>query len=130
MLTFSGAENEIAAYLLRYSHLYQGQRSAVKYIYVADKLMKIPSFNEPIANVIVDVFSVIFLSLWNNRYYSEIDQLKILRKYWVAVLHPSLLAQMHSNILYWTGIDIEYGFRPESVAAISQFYQNKLCMRP
>lgn len=51
---------------------YQQERAVLNYIYIVDKLLKVPSFNEGLQTVIVDLYSLIFISLWTQRCFSEL----------------------------------------------------------
>lgn len=109
---------------------YQQERAILNYIYIVDKLLKIPTFNENLQIVIVDLYCLIFISLWTQRCLSELEQLKILRKYWVGSIHPLLLQQMKDNIFLRTNIDIDSGFKPEAVSSIREYYESRLRMTP
>ena len=61
---------------------------------------------------------------------TEIEELKILRKFWVGKLHPYCLAQIKELILQRTGIDIDCGFKQETINGIRAYYSTKLNMGP
>ncbi len=70
---------------------YRGERALMKYIYILDKLMKINGYTSALQSHIVDIYSEIFLALLHQKCYNEVEELKILRKYWVGQVHPVLL---------------------------------------
>lgn len=93
-LVFTGAEREIVTMIMQSVQHFQQERAILNYIYIVDKLLKVPTFNENFQTVIVDLYSLIFISLWTQRCFSELEQIKILRKFWVGTLHPIILQQM------------------------------------
>lgn len=116
--------------LIQGIHNYPQERAILNYLYIVDKLLKTPSFNEHLQTVIVDVYCLIFISLWTQRCLSELEQVKILRKFWLGTIHPLLLQQMKDNIYHRTGIDIDKGFKTETISSIKDYYLNRLKMTP
>jgi hypothetical protein len=100
----------------------------MKYIYIIDKLLKVPSFVPAIQNSIIDIYNELFLYLLQQKCSTEIEELKILRKYWVGKLHPYYLNQIKEIILQRTSIDIDCGFKLETINRIRQHYSSKLNM--
>lgn len=109
-------------------HQFQNERSILKYIYIIDKLMKVPNFISPIQNAIVEIYSELFVFLLQQKCSTEIEELKILRKYWVGKLHPYYLNQIKEILLQRTSIDIDRGFKQETINRIRQYYSSKLNM--
>lgn len=107
-------------------HQFQTERTILKYIYILDKLMKVPAFLPAIHGAIVDIYSEMFGFLLQQKCSTEIEELKILRKYWVGRLHPYYLNQMKEAVLQRTSIDIDYGFKQETINRIRQYYSSKL----
>ena len=60
----------------------------------------------------------------------DLEELKILRKYWLGLVHPYNIAQMKEIIFNKAGIDIDSGIKPDSVTKIKQHYATKLNMTP
>jgi hypothetical protein len=90
--------------------------------------MKVPNFVPAIQNAIVDIYSELFVFLLQQKCSTEIEELKILRKYWVGKLHPYYLNQIKEILLQRTSIDIDCGFKPETINRIRQYYTSKLNM--
>ena len=88
--------------------------------------MKVPAFAPAIHNNIIDIYSDLFLFLLMQRCSTEIEELKILRKFWVGKVHPYCLGQMKENIQQRASVDIDCGFKQEMINRIKTYYCTKL----
>lgn len=59
----SGTEEQIVAMLRQSINEYQGERSIMKYIYILDKLLKIPEFCLALQESLPELYTSVFVSL-------------------------------------------------------------------
>lgn len=102
----------------------------MKYIRVVDKLTKIGSFKTAIHSHIVEIYSDTFYFLFVQKCNKDLEELKILRKYWVGLIHPYQLTKMKETVLSKASVDIDTGIKPDTVAKIKQHYLTRLNMTP
>ncbi len=124
----NGLEERLLLLLREVVHHFQNERAIIKYIYIIDKLIKVPSFLPAIHQTIVGIYSDLFSFMHQQKCSGAMEELKILRKFWVGKLHPHCLVQMKEIILQRTGLDIDTGFKPEMINRIRDYYTSKLNM--
>lgn len=89
-----------------------------------------PCFIAAIHTTLVDIYTDLFTFLLAQKCQSEIMKLKILRKYWVGQLHPNLLIQIKDTVWRKCNVDIDSGFKIETINQIKNYYENKLKLSP
>ncbi len=124
----AGFEERIVIIIRQAVHEYQNQRAILKYLRIVDKLTKVSGFKAAIHNSIVDIYCQVFLFLFLQKCNKDLQQLKILRKYWVGIIHPYCLAQMKEIIFVKANVDIDTGIKPDTLAKIKNHYATKLNM--
>ena len=77
-----------------------------------DKLLKLPGFNQILQAVMVEFYCDVFVYLLEQKGWAELDQLKMLRKLWLKIIHPRTLIATRDIILKETNIDVDMYFRP------------------
>ena len=73
--------------------------------------MKVGGYEAAVAHSIVAIFCDTFQFLYLQRCFKDLEELKILRKFWVGKLHPVFLSQMKENVWSQTKIDIDAGIK-------------------
>jgi hypothetical protein len=58
-----GIEDRVLSLIREAIHQFQAERAIMKYIYIIDKLIKVPSFLPAIHNSIIDIYSDLFMFL-------------------------------------------------------------------
>jgi len=126
----NGIEDRILIMIRQAVHEYQNERAIMKYIRIVDKLTKVTLFKAAIHAHIAEIYSEIFHFMFTQKCNKDLEELKILRKYWLGLIHPHNLTQMKETILKNSSIDIDAGIKPETVLKIKQHYATKLNMSP
>jgi hypothetical protein len=125
-----GFEDRLLAIIRQAVHEYQNERVIMKYLRIVDKLTKVPTYKAAIHTSIVDIYCEVFLFLHLQKCSRDLEELKILRKYWLGNIHPYCLSQMKDILLSKTNIDIDNGIKPEMLSKIKHHYATKLNMTP
>jgi hypothetical protein len=122
MCPLPGWEDKVIAMIRQAIHEFQNERIIFKYVRIADKLLKVPGYEHALAASIVDIFCEVFHFLHLQKCSKDIEELKILRKFWVGTIHPLLLRQMKEILLSKVNLDVDQGIKPEMVARIKAHY--------
>jgi len=92
-----------------------------------DRLLALPSFNAALHNHLPEIYCELFRHLLWQRNYAGLDELKVMRKYWVGKLNKDLYRQLHQLVMRYFQVDIER--IPESaVSDLKKFYIERLHM--
>lgn len=71
---------------------------------------------------------MVFVTFWQRGFHSSIEELKILRKLWLGTVNFSVLHNIRLRIMETIGVDIEAGFRRETIDKIDRYYRSVLNM--
>jgi hypothetical protein len=72
-----------------------------------DKLMRTRrSFTQHFENMIVDLYTMVFVSFWHRGFHSSVDELKLLRKLWLGTVALPVLHAIRQRIIEILQIDI------------------------
>ena len=103
-------------------HEYPMERSILKYIRIIDKLIRVPPFMAHLQHCLVEIYSDCFGFIAQQKSNSDLEELKLLRKYWVGRVHPMLLYQIKQKVMERTGLDVDAGIRSDSLKSLKSYY--------
>lgn len=89
----------------------QGDRNVINYFRLVDKLMRTrKSFAPFLENILIDMYTMVFVSFWQRGLNSSLEELKILRKIWLGTVSLAVLQAIRQRVMETVGIDVEVGF--------------------
>lgn len=90
---------------------YRGERGVIKYVHVMDKLLKIPQLGAILQSGIIELYVEVFIALLLQKCYNEIEEIKLIRKFWLGIVHPTFLSRIREIIMVRVGVDVDMGFK-------------------
>lgn len=92
-----------------------------------DRLLALPSFNAALHNYLPEIYCELLRHLLWQRNYAGLDELKVMRKYWVGKLNKDLYRQLHQLVMRYFQVDIE-SIPEDAVSDLKKFYIERLHM--
>lgn len=94
-----------------------------------DKLMRIhKSFAPFLENILIDMYTMVFVSFWHRGLNSSVEELKILRKLWLGTVNFAVLQAIRQRLIEHLGLDVEVGFTRDTIDSLEHYYRSVLKM--
>lgn len=102
----------------------------IEYLRVMDLLLENPIYNQILHSSLIEFYPSIVYYLSKYGHKKEVEDAKIIRKYWVGRLHPSLYFDLQRVTLRKTGIDVDQIFNSHALFNIQRYYSKVLGLSP
>ena len=100
----------------------------LEYLKVMDLLLEHPVYNQVLHTCLIEFYPKIVSYLANQGHRGELEEAKIIRKYWVRRIHPNLYLDLKGATLMKAGVDIDYLCNSDAISHIQHYYSTVLCM--
>ena len=117
-----GVEERILQLIRQAMHQFPLERAILKYIRIIDKLLRVPAFAVPLQHCLADIYTECLGFIAHQKSTADLEELKLMRKYWVGRVHPMLLWQIKQKAMASVGIDVDAGIRVERVKQLREYY--------
>lgn len=105
----------------------------IQYLQVIDLILNHPIYNQILHSCLLEFYPTIVSSLLKAGYRREVEEAKVIRKYWVRRIHPGLYIDLKEATMRMVGIDIDLfdlNYNTDALLHIRHYYTNVLNMPP
>jgi hypothetical protein len=105
----------------------------IQYLQVIDLILNHPIYNQILHSCLLELYPTIVSSLLKAGHRKEVEEAKVIRKYWVRRIHPDLYIDLREVTLRIVGIDIDFfeiKYNTDALLHVRHYYTNVLNMPP
>lgn len=78
-----------------------------RYVQIMDRLLRFPIYNTILHSCLLELYTSVVIHLVNNSHLGALEEVKLIRKFWIGWINPLLYQHLRDSVYNATGIEID-----------------------